>query len=89
VTTLFAVVVASTTEKADDVSLFLGEDLIVYLVLAFGAALLFGNLAAVIRPPERADRKEGDLEQAPVARSMVMAAIGLVAMIWALVSLLA
>lgn len=86
---LIAPLVATTTEKGDDVSLFLGEDLIVYLVLAFGAALLFGNLAAVIRPPDRSTRKEGDLEQAPVARSMVMAGVGLVAMIWALVSLVA
>lgn len=81
-------VVASVAED-QDVTLFLGEDLIVYLVLAFGAALLFGNLAAVVRPPDRSNRKEGDLEQAPVARSMVMAAVGLVAMIWALVSLFA
>ena len=88
VTSLFVAVLASVTEE-DDISLFLGEDLIVWLVLAFGGALLAGNLAAVLRPPQRATRKEGDLDQAPVARSLVMAGIGLVATIWALVSLLA
>lgn len=66
---------------------FLGDDLIVYLVLAMGAALVAGNLAAVLRPPAREDRSEGSLEQAPVTRSLVMAGIGLVAAIWALVSL--
>ncbi len=67
---------------------FLGDDLIVYLVLAMGAALLVGNLAAVIRPPQRDDRAEGSLDRAPVTRSLVMAGIGLVAAIWALVSLI-
>ena len=56
---------------------------------AMGGALLAGNVAAVVRPPERANRKEGDLEHAPVTRSLVMAGIGMVATIWALVSLLA
>ncbi len=68
---------------------FRGDDLIVWLVLAMGGALLAGNVAAVVRPPERANRKEGDLEHAPVTRSLVMAGIGMVATIWALVSLLA
>lgn len=68
---------------------FLGDDLIVYLVLAMGAALVVGNLAAVIRPPQRDDRAEGSLDQAPITRSLVMAGIGLVAAIWALVSLIA
>lgn len=67
---------------------FLGEDLIVYLVLALGGALVAGNLAAIVRPPQRVERKDGELEQAPVGRSLVMAGIGLVAAIWALVSLL-
>lgn len=68
---------------------FLGDDLIVWLVLAMGGALLAGNVAAVVRPPQQAARREGDLEQAPVTRSLVMAGIGLVATVWALVSLLA
>lgn len=70
----------------DSFSPFLGDDLIVYLVLAMGAALVAGNLAALLRPPQRPTR-DGDLQRAPVARSMVMVAIGLLAAIWALVSL--
>ena len=66
---------------------FLGDDLIVYLVLAMGAALLVGNVAALVRPPTR-EPLEGELEKAPVARSLVMAGIGLVAAVWALLSLL-
>ncbi len=66
---------------------FLGDDLVVYLVLAMGAALFFGNLAAIFRPPTKA-QAEGELEKAPVTRSLVMAGIGAVAALWALVSLL-
>lgn len=66
---------------------FLGDDLVVYLVLALGGALLAGNLAAVLRPPPAASRTEGQLDRAPVTRSLVMAAIGGIAALWALVSL--
>ena len=66
--------------------MFLGEDLLAYLVLALGGALAAGNLAAIMRPPD--DRQEGDLARAPVARSLVMAAIGAIAAIWALASLI-
>lgn len=67
---------------------FLGDDLLVYLVLALGAALVAGNLAAILRPPPRAARNDGDLAQAPAGRSLLMAGIGLLAALWALVSLL-
>lgn len=67
---------------------FLGNDLLAYLVLALGAAMVAGNLAAVLRPPPSA-RRDGDLDRAPVARSMVMVVIGFVAALWALVSLVA
>jgi hypothetical protein len=73
---------------ASDSGAFLGDDLLPFLVLAFGAALVAGNIAAIVRPPATA-RKDGDLERAPIARSMVMATIGLVAALWALVSLIA
>lgn len=66
--------------------MFLGEDLLAWLVLALGGALFVGNLLAVVRPPER-PRADDDLERAPVARSVVMAAVGLVAALWALGSL--
>jgi hypothetical protein len=68
--------------------MFLGDDLLAWLVLALGGALLVGNVAAIVRPPER-PLEEGALERAPIARSVVMAAVGLVAAVWALASLLA
>jgi hypothetical protein len=58
---------------------FLGEDLLVWLVLAFGGAMLVGNVLALARP-------RGE-ERAPMARTVVMAAVGGVAALWALVSL--
>ena len=67
--------------------MFLGEDLLAWLVLAFGGAMAVGSAMALVRPPERRD--EGDLPDAPVARSLVMIAIGAVAAVWALASLIA
>jgi hypothetical protein len=67
--------------------LFLGENLLAYLVLALGAAMAVGNLLALARPPAR--RAQGDLERAPAGRSLAMALIGLVAAIWAIASLVA
>lgn len=66
--------------------MLLGDDLLPLLVLAMGAALVVGNVLAIVRPPTR--RGEGDLERAPVRRSAAMAAMGAVAAIWALASLL-
>ena len=65
--------------------MFLGDDLLAYLVLALGAALFVGNLMALVKPPPR---KEGDLEKAPIGRSVLMGLIGLVAAVWSLASLL-
>ncbi|MET0158392.1 MAG: hypothetical protein ABW279_02785 [Acidimicrobiales bacterium] len=67
--------------------MFLGEDLLAYLVLAIGGALCVGNVMALVRPP--AAVTEGDLERAPVARSVVMAVVGGLAAFWALASLIA
>jgi hypothetical protein len=68
--------------------MFLGEDLLAWLVLALGGALFAGNLLAIVKPPER-QRSATDLERAPVARSVVMAVVGFVAALWALGSLIA
>lgn len=80
------------------------------LVVALGAALLFGNVLALVRRryDERAAAEEAvarsrpgspvrglgragsapaDLQQAPVARSLTYAAIGLVVMVWGIASL--
>ena len=67
--------------------MFLGEDLLAWLLLAFGGAMFVGNLAAVLRPRE-APREEGELTQAPKARSLAMALLGLTAAVWALFTLL-
>ncbi len=67
--------------------MFLGEDLLAWLVLAIGGALCVGNVLALVRPPEAP--KDGELERAPVARSVVMAVVGGVAALWALGSLIA
>jgi hypothetical protein len=64
----------------------LGDDLLAWLVLALGGALLVGNVLALLRPPARPE--QGELRRAPVARSLLMALIGFVAAVWALGSLL-
>ncbi len=83
----------------DDPVLFLGEDFLPWMVLAFGAALVVGNALALLRPPNRdgdegrgADRKAGADTPAvrpPLGRTVVMIVIGLVAAGWGLASLLA
>lgn len=68
--------------------MFLGEDLLQWLLLALGGALFVGNVTAILRPP--AERhEEGQLERAPVGRSLVYAGLGLVAAVWALATLIA
>ena len=66
--------------------MFLGEDLLAWLVLALGGALFVGNLLAVVRPPERRTA-QADLAKAPLPRSLFMAAVGFAAAVWALGSL--
>jgi hypothetical protein len=65
----------------------LGEDLLPLLVLALGGALAVGSALALLRPREHVP--EGELARAPVGRSAVMIAVGLLAAVWALASLLA
>lgn len=67
--------------------MFLGDDLLPWLLLALGAALGVGNVMAIVRPP--ASVKEGDLEQAPIRRSVGMAILGFVVAAWGLASLIA
>jgi len=75
--------------------MFLGDNLIVYLVLALGGALAVGNIAAIVRPPRKDDKptvknddnESTDLVKAPILRSLVMAIIGATAAVWAIASL--
>jgi hypothetical protein len=70
--------------QQDDQQLLLGEDFLPWMVLAFGAALVIGPLFALVRPP--ADSESG--ERPPLARTVTMIAIGAVASVWGLASLL-
>jgi hypothetical protein len=65
----------------------LGSDLLPWLVLALGAAMVFGNVVALVKPPD--ETPAGELRRAPLLRSVVMIAVGFVGAVWALASLLA
>ena len=65
-----------------------GENLLALLVLAIGAALAFGNLMALIRPRPDHEVSEGELDRPPLARSVGMILLGILAAVWALVSLI-
>ena len=67
--------------------MFLGEDLLAWLVLAIGSAMAVGNLAALVRPrPNSSD--PSDLARPPLGRSVAFILIGLAAALWAAASLL-
>jgi hypothetical protein len=65
----------------------LGDDLLEWILLAVGGALLVGNLLALVRPPQV--RADGDLDRPPIGRTVVFMAIGGIAAAWALASLVA
>ena len=67
--------------------MFLGEDLLAWLTLAFGGALFVGNGLAIIKPPAK-QLDDSNLPRAPVLRSAIYAGVGLVAAVWALASLI-
>ncbi len=68
-------------------TLFLGDNLLPLLALAFGGALVVGPGLALIRPPE--NRKDGnDLERPPLIRTLAFIGLGMVMTAWALASLL-
>jgi hypothetical protein len=66
--------------------LLLGADLLAWMLLALGGALAVGNGLALLRPPEHS--RKGDLDRAPVRRTVVMMVLGAVAAVWALATLL-
>lgn len=68
-------------------TLFLGENLLPLLVLAFGGALVVGNGLALLRPPA-AKESENSLDRAPFVRTSVFILIGVVMTTWSLASLL-
>lgn len=82
-------------------TLLLGDDFFPWVILAFGGAMVVGNVLALARPPkpsqddaERDDAESsGSLPDAtqrpPLARSVVMIVVGLAASVWSLATLLA
>ncbi len=68
-------------------ALFLGDNLLPLLALAFGGALVVGPGLALIKPPENR-RDDTDLERPPLIRTLSFMALGLVMTVWALASLL-
>lgn len=64
----------------------LGNNLLPLLVLALGGAMFAGNLLALVRPPVQ--RRPGELARAPRGRTIAMAAVGGLATLWSVASLL-
>ena len=79
------VVTPSSSHAVLAQALFLGDDLLAWLLLALGGALVVGYGLALVRPP--AQSKPGELSEAPRGRSLVMIGIGVLCAIWALGSL--
>lgn len=67
-------------------TLFLGENLLTWLTLAFGGALVAGNGLALIKPPD-ATRADGELERPPLIRTIIFVVVGLIMSVWAVASL--
>ena len=61
-------------------TLFLGDDFFPWIVLALGAAMVVGNVLALIRPP-------ADGGSPPVGRAVTMIVLGAVAAVWGIASL--
>ncbi len=70
---------------ASSTSLLLGDNLLAYIFLALGGALLVGNGLALVRPPGQP--QQGELRRAPVGRTVVMMVIGAIVTFWSLASL--
>tara|TARA_B100000676_G_scaffold258190_1_gene266461 strand:- start:2462 stop:2665 length:204 start_codon:yes stop_codon:yes gene_type:complete len=64
---------------------FLGEDLLGWLLLALGGAMAVGNVMALVRPPVARD--DEDLERPPMWRSVLYIVLGSLAALWALATL--
>jgi hypothetical protein len=71
---------------ADNTFSPVGTDVLPWLILAVGGAMVFGNVVALVRPP--ATGAKGELKRAPIGRTVVMIAIGFIGAVWSLASLL-
>ena len=70
----------------DDSAMFLGDDFFPWMVLALGAAMIVGNVVALVRPPRPKDGSTAG--PPPVGRAATMIVVGVLAAIWGLASLL-
>lgn len=77
-------------------TLLLGEDFFPWMILAFGAAMVVGNVIALVRPPRPSPDDSEDpaslpevSQRPPLVRTAVMIAVGLAASAWSLATLLA
>ncbi|MEQ8717839.1 MAG: hypothetical protein RIE08_09525 [Acidimicrobiales bacterium] len=66
--------------------MFLGENLLGWLLLALGGALAVGHLLALVRPRE-VGGAPGDLPRPPLARSIFMIVLGTAVAVWSLASI--
>lgn len=65
------------------------DNLLRLLFLAFGGALVVGNVMALVRPPAPSDGGDSTTPiRPPLARCVTMIVIGLVAVVWALATLI-
>ena len=71
---------AAAVLAADDNQLFLGKNFFPWMILAFGAAMVVGNVLALVRPP-------ADGERAPNGPAAAMITVGAVAAVWGIASL--
>ncbi len=69
--------------------LFLGDDLIPWLILALGAALVAANVAVLVRPPrlDPRDPESPRREPPPLGRVIWWIGLGGLLSVWALASL--
>ena len=82
--TFIATAASSTGSSSNDL---FGANLLQLLVLAFGGALVVGNGLALVRPPQELRGGKGAPPRPPVARSVTMMVVGLIAAIWAIATL--